>query len=242
MIRGLREARGDLGTHWLRRYRPAGTDGAAPETLGSPRAPTGPEARPSSHPDTALTVNAFAANDPQSTGLLLDWACGEAWAPEVIGSHGSPREVIGILNLRADRGDRTVQWLEAMAGGFRQRFHRLYVAGFHAPAFRRGLGRRGMGDGVVVLRETDPGRAMARILAESHDREPLLFGFGNFGGLGEAMAAHWLEWGEGTGAAGRQDTEAAGSNGEGAGPDRKGSDPGPPGPPPHHPEEGAHGS
>lgn len=280
VIRGLREARGDLGAHWLRRYRPSGAYRAALETPGSSRASTAPDARPSSHPDTALTVNAFAANDPQSTGLLLDWARGEAWsrgrrgntehgvapdpagsgargeawAPEVIDSHASPRKVIGILNLRADRGDRTAQWLEAMAGGFRQRFHRLYVAGFHASAFRRGLGRRGLGDGVVVLRETDPARAMARILAESDDREPLLFGFGNFGGLGEAMAAHWLEWSEGIGPVGRHDTEGAASNGEGPGPGDEGpvstsggsgADPGGPGPErphPHHPEEGAHGS
>lgn len=173
IARGLRTARGDLGAHGVHRYRKG--DGV-----------------------TALTANAFAANDPRSTGMLLDWVQEqEENRPRERGEKDrGGREVVGVLNLRGDRGDRTVQWLEAMEEGFIRRFSRLYVMGFHGPAFRRGMIRRGLGEGVILLPEGDPAGAMARILAESESPEPLVFGFGNFGGPGEAFVEHWMDSGE----------------------------------------------
>jgi hypothetical protein len=32
---------------------------------------------------------------------------------------------------------------------------------------------------------------MKTILVEAQGKEPVVFGFGNIGGLGEAMVAHW---------------------------------------------------
>ncbi len=165
---GLRKARGDQGAHWVRRYR--GREGAL-----------------------ALTVNAFAANDPQSTEMILDWALGQA------GSEGGASETVGLLNLRPDRGDRTVQWLRALDQGFGGRFRRLYVVGFHAQAFRRALGRRGKGEAVFVLSDRSPERAMDRVLAAAGSSRPLIFGFGNYGGMGEAFVEHWLEQEHGKG-------------------------------------------
>ncbi|MCK7480235.1 MAG: hypothetical protein M0C28_25455 [Candidatus Moduliflexus flocculans] len=53
-------------------------------------------------------VNAFAANDVSSTLAALDAALSRVPA-------GAP--VVGLLNLREDRGDRTRQWLRALGAG-----------------------------------------------------------------------------------------------------------------------------
>ena len=100
-------------------------------------------------------------------------------------------ECIGLLNLRADRGDRTVQWAESLAGGAIRRFSRLYVSGLHAPALARRLRRSGNRVPIDVLHPIRPPDVMKTILAEAQGKEPVVFGFGNIGGLGEAMVAHW---------------------------------------------------
>lgn len=166
--RGLTNARRDSGAHWIRRYR-------------------------SRSGVSALAVNAFAANDPHSTGLLLDWALARTE------EDNRDREVLGLLNLRADRGDRSVQWLQAMEAGFAPRFTRLFVMGFHGSAFQRRMRRKGLGQGVRVLRNRDPKEAMERILDTAGAPEPLVFGFGNFGGMGERFVEHWLEGSEALG-------------------------------------------
>ncbi|MFC1575664.1 Mur ligase family protein, partial [Gemmatimonadota bacterium] len=87
-------------------------------------------------------VNAFAANDPASTLHLFDRVM-EA-QPALAG------KPVGLLNLRADRGDRTLQWVEALRESALTRFSRLYVAGFHARALRHQL-RRTEGGGLIRL-------------------------------------------------------------------------------------------
>lgn len=208
VARCLPTVRWDAGAHWTRSYRGSG----------------GGE---------ALTVNAFAANDPQSTEMILDWTLAR-----LADTDGS-RSLVGLLSLRADRADRSAQWLEAMERGFFHRFDRLYLLGFHASAFRRGLARRGMDEGVGILSGSDPEALMSRILAETGTRavaqggpgtnvetgtraragaeagsrtrteaesrtkaeagaqpgssDPVVFGFGNFGGMGERLVSHWME-------------------------------------------------
>ena len=133
-----------------------------------------------------LLVNAFAANDPVSTFLIHDRVC------RIKGV--SANTSAGLLCLRADRGDRTLQWAEALASGGLDRFRRLFVAGFHAQALRHRLRRvRGI-EKVEVLRPTHPSRIMKVILGEGGPH--LLFGFGNIKGLGEEMVSHWQSVGE----------------------------------------------
>jgi poly-gamma-glutamate biosynthesis protein PgsC/CapC len=57
-----------------------------------------------------VLVSAFAANEPESTGLILDYLKKKLSPDE--------RSLAGVLNFRADRGDRTLQWLEAHRRGF----------------------------------------------------------------------------------------------------------------------------
>jgi len=154
-------------------------------------------------------VSAFAANDPESTMRVYDRAMSALGA--------SPRPSVGLVALRRDRGDRSLQWAEALAGGLLGRFSRLYVTGVHAPAFERRvrqlLGRRARRDGgredgggtpgdawpIRILRSAPAADLTEALLSEIRDSGGVVFGFGNIGGVGKALVAHWAEVGEGVG-------------------------------------------
>ncbi len=126
-------------------------------------------------------ANAFAANDPSSTLQILS---------KLLESlPGSTDRVTGILNLRADRLPRTLQWIAALRAGALSRFSRLYVVGDGC-----GMVRRQLPD-VVILREGRPESLMAQITSELPE-EALVFGFGNIKGLGSLLAAHWSRIGD----------------------------------------------
>ena len=76
-------------------------------------------------------VSAFATNDPGSSREALDRVMGK---PSFSG-----RMFIGLLNLRDDRGDRTLQWAEALEAGVFDRLARVAVIGGQARAFGRRL-------------------------------------------------------------------------------------------------------
>lgn len=142
-------------------------------------------------------VNAFAANDPESTFLAYDRFFGNEG--EGIGTSEKP---MGLLALRGDRGDRSLLWAEVLAGGGLTRFSRLYVHGLHAAAVRRRLRGPGMPE-VHLLPISDPREVMRRVTDGGSGGRRLkeglggaLFGFGNLGGLGEKMVRHWMESGE----------------------------------------------
>jgi poly-gamma-glutamate synthase PgsB/CapB len=132
-------------------------------------------------------LSLFAANEPESTRAALIQALGRFASP--------PVSLLGLLNLRADRGDRTRQWLEALEKGFFDDFERLVFIGDHA----RALGRmkrwaRRTRPVVSALPSREPGEIMAAI-------RPLLaagsavVGLGNMGGAGEALVEHWTRAG-----------------------------------------------
>lgn len=179
--RGLERARGDLGA--LRIWRYPGRAQREAEAVGRAGALPWPE--------PWLLVNAFAANDPESTLRVYD---------EVRGGLGvDGRPCVGLLSLRADRGDRTLQWIEALEQGFLARFRRLYVLGLHARALKHRLGRVPGVEKVEVLAASHPRRMMERITSGAGLGEGeggLLFGFGNIGGLGERMVRYWNKTGE----------------------------------------------
>jgi poly-gamma-glutamate synthase PgsB/CapB len=165
MIRdGIERAPGDIGALGIWRYR-----------LGDGRAP-------------CYLVNAFAANDPESTMLIHE---------EVIALLGvDPRRCVGLLSLRPDRGDRTLQWVAALREGFLDRFSRLCVVGLHGRALARRLGRVVNGGKVEVLRGTKPEEITRTVLSGIADEGGVLFGFGNIGGVGQALVAHWSKAGK----------------------------------------------
>jgi poly-gamma-glutamate synthase PgsB/CapB len=139
-------------------------------------------------PRTALCASAFAANDPESSAAAL------ARIKEIFPS--SSKSLIGLLCLREDRGDRTLQWIAAAEAGFFAEFERVAVLGAPARAAARKL-RKVLGQGIgkfSFLTEPRP-EVLMNEMTTSAGREPVVIGLGNIVGPGEMFIRHWEEVG-----------------------------------------------
>jgi poly-gamma-glutamate synthase PgsB/CapB len=126
-------------------------------------------------------VSAFAANDPESTkdalvklenkGLFMG------------------RKRIGLLNLRKDRGGRTMQWFDALQGERGYAFDRLVFVGEHALVLRDKLKGR-IKPEITAFREKKPEDLIAKIATLERD-EAVVFGMGNMGGMGRLLVEYW---------------------------------------------------
>lgn len=130
-------------------------------------------------------VSAFAANDPESTRESLDKVrermdlSGNRW--------------VGLLNLRNDRGDRTLQWSKALEGEPYSRLDRVYLLGDHASALRSKLpaGETRWS----VLQAKEPVHIMEEI-TQKEGVDSVLIGMGNLGGVGARLVRHWEKIGK----------------------------------------------
>lgn len=130
-------------------------------------------------------VNAFSANEPESTaGILEKLERKEGWAG---------RARIGLLNLRSDRPDRSLQWAEAFVDGPIRGFSRLFLCGEPARAMQRILKKKGRlpGPQVVRIKGADPASITGELLAAASAEDGIVVGMGNMGGLGRDIAAFW---------------------------------------------------
>jgi hypothetical protein len=140
-------------------------------------------------------VNAFAANDIESSLAALERELGPAdrgeerhGTVERLGTEGRPEAepgtAVGILNLRADRAERTAQWLTAVSEGRLRRLSALYVVGPHARLFARRARRSPLrcqpADG------RDPEGLLSRIAGEYPGASHIV-GLGNIAGPGVSM-------------------------------------------------------
>jgi poly-gamma-glutamate synthase PgsB/CapB len=134
---------------------------------------------------TWTLVSAFAANEPESSRLIL------AHLQNKLAPNGRP--LVGILNFRADRGDRTRQWLDAYEQGFFSGFRSVYVVGahIHSPEIRRRIGRP---PSFTPLPYRTPPAIMEKIAAMER-AAPVLIGLGNIGGIGGALVEYWQKIG-----------------------------------------------
>ncbi len=98
-------------------------------------------------------------------------------------------EWVGLLSLRADRADRTAQWIEALCGGMFDCLSRIYVVGAHAGI----VGRRV--PSARALRSRKPRDTMQAILRELGDQS-VIVGLGNMKGAGELLVNLWITEGE----------------------------------------------
>lgn len=128
-----------------------------------------------------LCVNGFAANDPESTDILLEKVMSLLPEPS--------REVIGLLNLRRDRTDRTLQWMRAMKADALHGFDRWIVVGAGSGALRRRL------PNIASFGTGDPVKIMDKISAQAQGSE-LVFGCGNMGGAGMRFVDYWDRMGK----------------------------------------------
>lgn len=124
-------------------------------------------------------VNAFAANDPVST-LQLIQKTSEILAPEITDNP----EIIGLLALRSDRGERSRQWLDYLQPEGPGLFSRLYVSGIHSTIFARKL------KNCERLTNQNP-EQITRHIIESTKRDIMVFGIANILGLGRELIDYW---------------------------------------------------
>jgi poly-gamma-glutamate synthase PgsB/CapB len=128
-----------------------------------------------------FAVNAFAANDPESTMMVLKKT------RENLGITSA--RITGLLSLRADRPDRTEQWITALGSGMSEEFSRLFVLGGHAHAVRRKI------KSMQVL-ETKSPEVVTQLIADAIEKDGIIFGFGNIGGAGEGLIEYWQREGK----------------------------------------------
>ena len=177
----LRLARAVLGALGVdRTAADRGMAGAAPDA-GSLGIRHGLFGRP---PRPATCVSLFAANEPESSAAAL---------AEVFGRMlRAGRPLVGLLALREDRGDRTLQWVRAAGDGFFRDFAAVVLVGPPArPALRRL--RRTKPPGATVFSAAggeSPEEVMDRVMAAVAG-EPVVVGLGNFVGPGESLVRHW---------------------------------------------------
>jgi len=128
---------------------------------------------------TVYLVNAFAANDPESTGELL------LRAREIA---GRDKKLYGMFALRADRATRTLQWIEALESEPWSLFEKIFLVGDVPRTVSRRIKQS------MVLRGEDP-----EIITESAlslmTAGGILFGFGNTHGIGLPLIDHWRKEG-----------------------------------------------
>jgi len=134
-----------------------------------------------SPPQSWYLVSSFAANDPESTQLVLSRFLKK--------KPFSGKKMIGLLDLRRDRGDRTLQWLEALKEGAFPEIRRFFFIGDHAHALKSRLKLPGKAE-LFVSKPRAPQKIMEEI-AETVKEESVLIGMGNMGGAGKELVGYW---------------------------------------------------
>lgn len=127
-------------------------------------------------PNGVLAVNAFASNDPESTRRVFE---------KVKIASGIKDKISGLLNLRSDRGERTLQWINYLSQES-MGFEKLFVIGGHAEIVSRKL------KNIEVLSESDP-KSLTEHISED---TKMIFGFGNIAGMGTALVEYWQAVGQ----------------------------------------------
>jgi poly-gamma-glutamate synthase PgsB/CapB len=136
--------------------------------------------RPPSRPDWYF-VNGFAANEPESTQLVI------SRLRDKLPIEG--RSIIGVLNLRGDRGDRTLQWIDALKSGMFSDIQKLICVGDHRVALARKL-KKLVGAEIYAWRGFQPEEMQARLSALTKEKA-VVIGMGNMGGAGKRLVDYW---------------------------------------------------
>ncbi len=149
----------------------------------------------------AFCVSAFAANEPVSSAMAVAKVramIGTTSAPSpAITGAGKPF-LVGLLCLREDRGDRTLQWVKAAAAGFFDDYERVVLIGVPARAAARSLRRRrARGQGrFTIASKPDPKTIMDECVRAASGEPVVVIGLGNIVGPGERFVGYWQEAGK----------------------------------------------
>jgi hypothetical protein len=139
-------------------------------------------------PRPAVCASAFAANEPESSAAAL-LKIGREFPL-------ASRRWVGLLSLREDRGDRTLQWIRAAGEGFFRDFARVVLLGRPARAALKKIRKSPPlgGTAFSVDDGSSPEVLMDRVVSAVPD-EPLVVGLGNIVGPGERLVRFWDEKG-----------------------------------------------
>ncbi len=130
-------------------------------------------------------ISAFAANDPESTRAVLT---------NVREKIFFEKKVIALLNLRKDRGDRTMQWMLALKAGAFPEFEKIFLSGDHGYVLKRKL-KKTLKAELFILKNKVPHRIMEEI-SEKAESDAVLVGIGNMGGVGKELVKYWEGFGQ----------------------------------------------
>ena len=136
-------------------------------------------------PFCCYAVNCFAVNDPESTKKTI------LALNKIKLLNG--KKIIGILNLRKDRGDRTLQWLEALSKGMFSEFEKFYLIGEHSRVLKRKL--KFLKKQIFILKTKNADEIMKKIF-ENEREDFVLIGLCNIGGIGIEIVNYWEKTGE----------------------------------------------
>ena len=128
-------------------------------------------------------VNAFAANDVSSTRTVLE---------RVFADKPADARVVGLLNLREDRAERTRQWFRALYNGLPAPLEELCAVGLQAKLVRRRLATRGIP--CRAIRARDP-EGILRTAASGRSGALWIVGIGNIAGPGVRIVEYCAERG-----------------------------------------------
>jgi len=127
-------------------------------------------------------VNAFTANDPESTRQIMDVLRKN--------SELSKRKWIGLLNLRKDRGSRSLQWKKAISQKMFPELRRLILLGDHGDVLKKSLSPQFGTDNVFVIHAL-AGRKIMEKITPLEKEDSVLIGMGNIGQAGASLVDHW---------------------------------------------------
>ncbi|RKZ29826.1 poly-gamma-glutamate synthase PgsB [bacterium] len=124
--------------------------------------------------------NAFAANDPESTGWLWD----------MLGLHPSEHEpIIVIANNRADRPSRTLQLAKMLHGNVRA--NNYILVGTNTKLLWEELGRAGIDMANVQDMGSEEVEDIFEQCMELTPRSSIIVGVGNIGGIGREIVRYF---------------------------------------------------
>ena len=136
--------------------------------------------------NTCYFISAFAANEPESTTVVLDYLKKK----DVL--KGKKRTA--LLSFRKDRGERTLQWLRALEGGFLSEFDRIFLLGEHANVVLKKIMSAYKGQDFIARTIGSPAEITADAVFQ--EKESVVVGMGNMVGLGHKLVQYWDTIGE----------------------------------------------
>ncbi len=142
--------------------------------------------KPGDFPKSCCFISAFAANEPESTAVVLDYLKKE----DVLLSKKS----IALLSFRKDRGERTFQWISAIEEGFLSEFDRIFLLGEHAGVAFKKIKSVSKGQDFIIRTAGSPEEITKDAVFQ--DKESVVVGMGNMVGWGRQLVQYWDTIGE----------------------------------------------